>query len=117
MTSPRFGVLLACLLPLLLVSTAVGDPISLYYLTHANGTNQVVQGASVINSWAAAGGVDAAIAVSSTSVRTLPHPGPFLGSEYTLAGAFTGTTYPAPIPFRSFLDGTTDGTFNYQRPV
>lgn len=51
-----------------------------------------------------------AIAVQST-IRAYGQT-TFLGAEYTLDGAFTGTTYNNTIPC-CVRDGTTDGTYNY----
>lgn len=77
-----------------------------------------VQGANVIfnvlQSPSAQG--QSPIAVNST-VRTLGFGAGsgFVGAEYTLAGAPTGTTYafPAALGSEEVDDGTTDGTFNY----
>src|SRR5438270_407084 len=67
-------------------------PVSKLYLTA--GDQQmiwVVQGTSVVNSW----------------TEHFQH-------EYTLAGAFTGNTYPYPLgPGTNLYDGTTDTTSNY----
>ena len=35
------------------------------------------------------------------------------GSQYTLAGTYTGVNYTQPIPNAAFWDGGFDGTFNY----
>jgi hypothetical protein len=102
------------------VSSSAG-PLSAYFLTAGpTGTNWVLQGALVTNSWSqhhTALGGEYPIAVAKT-VRTLGNGdrdpikrGP--GSEYTLAGAYTGTDYPYPGADESFYDGASDGTFNY----
>ena len=94
-------------------ASAVG-PVSKLYLTA--GDQQmiwVVQGASVVNSWTAHFQHEYVLEVSNT-IRTLGRFTGETGSEYTLAGAFTGTTYPFPLgPGTEPLDGTTDSNTNY----
>jgi hypothetical protein len=122
MLHPLKRLVLGCGLLGLCAAAQAQGPISPYYLTAGDeGMNWVVQGNAVVNSWAQAHpeeGGEYAIAVSST-VRTLGNgnqgfSGPsHVGSEYTLGGVFTGTTYPYPVPNAAFYDGTTDGTHNY----
>jgi hypothetical protein len=105
---------LVLILPATLGLANVG-PISPYYLTIAGGEESspgivVVQGSSVVNAWLPNNGSgEFAIAVADT-VRILgnPYGSPPFGSEYTLAGAYTGVNYPYPGA-EVFLDGTTDG--------
>src|SRR5437588_1931825 len=89
-------------------------PVSKLYLTA--GDQQmiwVVQGTSVVNSWTEHFQHEYALEVSNT-IRTLGRNTGEFGSEYTLAGAFTGNTYPYPLgPGTNLYDGTTDTTSNY----
>jgi len=94
-------------------------PISVYYVTAGDETtNWALQGSGVVNSWTqnfTGGGGEYAIAVPG-SIRTLGNgnsgdQGP--GSDYTLGGTFTGTTYNYPVGGPLFYDGTSDGTNNY----
>lgn len=86
---------------------------STLYLTGGSGTS--VQGGAVTGTFSSgsAGVYDVAIAVQST-IRTYGDATfrPVYGAEYTLAGAFTGTTYENIIGC-CVADGTTDGTYNY----
>lgn len=88
-------------------------PISeLYLVAWQNGGVYVFQGNSFVRSWGTSASSDLAIAVNTT-VRTAGYYySSTYGAEYTLAGSFTGTTYPV-IPSLGFHDGTTDGTYNY----
>src|SRR5438477_3834242 len=90
----------------LLAATAdAAGPVSKLYLTA--GDQQmiwVVQGTSVVNSWTAQHQFEYPLAVSNT-IRTLGRVSGEFGSEYTLAGAFTGTTYSFPLgPGPELLD-------------
>jgi len=89
-------------------------PVSKLYLTA--GDQQmiwVVQGTSVVNSWTAQHQFEYPLEVSNT-IRTLGRFAGEFGSEYTLAGAFTGTTYSFPFGLGpELLDGTTDTQTNY----
>jgi hypothetical protein len=100
-------------LTLLLAATgkAQAGPISALYLGSGSQIH-VVQGSSIVNSWAAPGNNEHAIAVDST-VRTVGYFQGAVGREYTLTGTTTGTTYTNPLPNSGIYDGTTDGTFNY----
>jgi hypothetical protein len=95
-------------------TASAAGPVSKLYLTA--GDQQmiwVVQGTSVVNSWSEQHQFEYPLAVSST-IRTLGRFAGEFGSEYTLAGAFTGTTYAFPFSGGQFLvDGTTDTTSNY----
>src|SRR5215207_4584606 len=122
--------LLALCLNTAIISCAAiaAGPTSAYYLTAGDqfltpgnpGMNWVVQGSSVINSWVQHHPEldgEYAIAVSNT-VRTLGN-GTFnhhhAGSEYTLAGVYTGTDflYPSVGPNVAFYDGATNGSANF----
>jgi len=94
-------------------------PISPYYLTAGEqGKDWVVQGMSVINTWNQQHkqGVGEYAIVVTDSVRDL---GSFYqnnastGSQYTLAGVYTGTNYPYPLAQAAFWDGASDGIYNY----
>jgi hypothetical protein len=97
---------------------ARADPVSRYYLTAGDqGTNWVVQGNSIINSWPqfhTENQGEYAIAVAGF-VRTLGngYQGGHPGSEYTLAGVYTGRDFLYPVSGASFFDGTTDGSHNF----
>ncbi len=106
---------------LLIVPAAVlAGPISQYYLTAGDQFNNwIVQGSSVVTSWdqhnhngTGAGYGESGIAVSD-DVRTLGNgTAESLGSEYTLAGVYTGVDIAA-IGLGGFYDGTTDGKYIY----
>jgi hypothetical protein len=123
----RFAVLIPLITPLvaLLQTSAATNPgpVSPYYLTAGDqGTNWIVQGTSVLNSFPQHHPEDTgeyAIAVTDT-IRTLGTGNvalgripPHAGSEYTLDGTYTGTDFPYPNPSYAFFDGATDGRFNY----
>src|ERR1051326_9422068 len=94
---------------LLTTMAKAAGPVSKLYLTA--GDQQmiwVVQGTSVVNSWTAQNQHEYPLEVSNT-VRTLGRFSGEPGSEYTLAGAFTGTSYPFPFGTGpELLDGATD---------
>ncbi len=109
----------ACLL--LFAAGASAGPVSQYYLTAGDqGTNWVVQGSGVVNTWRQqhpANLGEYAIAVTST-VKTLGNgncngTGCGLGSQYTLGGTYTGTDYPYPPVTGSFYDSASDGVNNF----
>lgn len=127
----RFG--LITILGGLLAGSALADlftgPTSPYYLdNYGNDTIYVVQGATVINSFAWAYDTihpyaEGTLAVSST-VNTRPFPQGSLnanggiGGQYTLSGTPTGVSEPYTLPPGSGLgeysyDGTSDGLHNY----
>lgn len=101
------------------IGTAMGaayaqGPTSNYFLTAGDdGNGWIAQGTNATSFGLQNN--EFAVAVNST-VRTLANgntpSSTVLGSEYTLGGVFTGTTYAYPAN-ASFYDGTTDGTFNY----
>jgi hypothetical protein len=101
-------------------ASALAGPTSALYLTAGDeGTNWIIQGTtatSFAQAHTSVGG-EYAIAVSGT-VRTLGNgncngTACGLGSQYSLAGVATGTSYTYPALTASFYDGTTDGTHNY----
>jgi hypothetical protein len=109
---------LAPVLVFMFVSALAAGPISSLYLTDGrNGTIYVIQGSSVINSWAQAhpeNHGEGPIAVLST-VRTAgaeDFTTGASGSEYTLSGVYTGATYPGQSG-GGYYDGATDGVHNY----
>ncbi len=104
-------------------SAGVGPLDSLYLTSGDDNALVIIQGSSYTrlpqNGISPGVGDEYAIAVGST-VRTLANGNQGtipttlygLGSEYTLAGTPTGTTYAYPnVDY--FYDGTTDGTHNY----
>lgn len=108
-----------------------GGPVSPYYVTAGNQSrNWVLQGGSVVNSWNQAcspcGTGDPyaltgefALVVANGSVKQLANGDAgwfdsyYDGSQYTLAGTFTGTRYAYPVRYAGFYDGATDGVHNY----
>lgn len=100
-------------LALLPAVAAAQGPTGKWYLTDVvSNTNLIIQGTNV-STFAQANARESAIAVSG-DVRTLSlsnagEP----GSQYTLSGAYTGTSYPYPVPGETFFDGATDGAYNY----
>ena len=104
---------------MLAASASAGAQTSKYYLTAGDQhTNSVLQGGNLLQQWTqannGAGLGEYAIAVGG-DVRTLANGGnrTGLGSQYTLSGVYTGTTYAYPVANAAFYDGATDGTFNY----
>jgi hypothetical protein len=112
----RLGLYSVCVF--LLGSGTAAAQTSAYYLSAGDQrTNVVVQGGTLLNFWTQANGAccgEYAIAVSG-DVRTLANGNTQneLGSQYTLGGTYTGTTYPYPVADALFYDGATDGTHNY----
>ena len=114
-------VCLLCLVALAFTGVALAgpgptSPLYLTYTTDLNGAQSivVVQGNSVINSFAEAYGApdEVPIAVAG-DVRTAgAFPG-WLGGQYSLAGTPTGTTYALPSIPDSAYDSTTDGSHNF----
>ena len=104
---------------MLLASGSAGAQTGKYYLSAGDQRNMTVeQGGAVINQWTQANNAcclgEYALAVSG-DIRTLANGNNSsgLGSQYTLGGTYTGTTYPYPVSGAAFYDGTTDGTHNY----
>ena len=103
---------------MLLASGPAAAQTGRYYLSAGDQHDMsVVQGGTVINQWTQANnlccGGEYALAVSG-DIRTLASGrSNGLGSQYTLGGTYTGTTYPFPVSGAAFYDGATDGTHNY----
>jgi hypothetical protein len=108
---------IACLISLLCLAVsvpAVAGPVSPLYFTMIGGGDFVgeLQGSAVLNLWPQSVGLESAIALPG-SVRTMPLVGwGSNGAEYTFTGVPTGVTHPGP-GFGPWIDGTTDGTYNY----
>ena len=93
-------------------TSAANAQTSVYYLTAGDdGVNFAFQNGAAINSWSQQTN-EYPIAVTDT-VRTLGPNSGDSGSQYTLGGTFTGTTYTNSAPSGDFYDGTSDGTSNY----
>ncbi len=107
------------------LSDSFTGPTGQLYLTdYATSTVYVVQGSSVVSSFAMAyggsnsGDGEVAIAVTNTvNTRGDYPPAGTVGGQYTLSGTPTGTTYAYPFPsgiyYEQSYDGTSDGTSNY----
>lgn len=103
----------------LIAFAGAGAQTSPYYLSAGQQQNMsVVQGGTLINQWTQANNQcctgEYALAVFG-DIRTLAsgNQSTGLGSQYTLGGFYTGTTYAYPVAGAAFYDGTTDGTYNY----
>jgi hypothetical protein len=104
------------------VSAAHAAPTSTLYLIDDGDfpTSELitVQGGTGTITTSALQGYDAGLAVTNT-IKTIGAnsmtDGTSPGYQYTLSGAYTGTTYavPSAVPNAQFYDGTTDGTNNY----
>lgn len=81
-----------------------------YYLTSVSGQLTVVQGTSVVQTWAIPT-KSSPIAVLDGKLRTVGTYDGTQGAEYTTAGVPTGNTYFGGVNYA--YDGTTDGTYNY----
>jgi hypothetical protein len=92
------------------VGAYAAGPVSEYYLASGDqGRVDVVQGLNINRTWGM-NDFEYPIAVNTT-VRTFGATIGTRGSEYTLGGSFTGTTYPNT--YGTFWDSTTDGQHNY----
>ena len=101
------------LILLVFTSLVMAGPISeLYVIQWQNAGIAVIQGNSIVRSWATAASGEIAIAVTD-KVRTAGHYNGYNGAEYTLNGTFTGTTFNSTNYNGTFHDGTTDGQYNY----
>jgi hypothetical protein len=102
---------LSCLLAP--ISSQAGPVSELYLTAGQENTILVVQGSNVVRSWGVVHNNEYAIAVMGTVQTTIGASG-FLGSEYTLAGAYTGVTSTFPnLPGTAVYDGASDGTYIY----
>jgi hypothetical protein len=66
---------------------------------------------TIVNNWTTQSPTESALAIGST-VRTVNELSGANGAEYTLTGAFTGTTYQQSVAVLA-LDGTQDAAHNY----
>src|SRR4051812_17319231 len=106
----RFATVLAALF-VCAMSFAQG-PAGVYYMTAGDqNTMWRAQGASTLGSWAMTHPGEYPIAVTS-SVRTMGVGQGNQGSDYSLTGTFTGTSYTNPVN-GSFYDGASNGTSNF----
>lgn len=88
----------------------LGPTSELYVTVWANAGIAVLQGNSIVRSWATSGTNEIAIAVTD-KVRTMGHTSGSIGAEYTLSGSFTGNRYTSGQTY--FHDGASDGQYNY----
>jgi len=89
-------------------------PTSRLYLTQFSGTSgAIVQGNSVVGTFATTQSTETGIAVRDTVriINGFSSTGP--GSEYDLAGNVINAGIYSNTSFASLYDGTTDGRFNY----
>ncbi len=93
-----------------LFADTLGPTSELYAVKWQNSGIAVIQGNSVVRSWATSANSEIAIAVTD-KVRTLGHYLGNTGAEYALNGTFTGTNYTASDYYHH--DGATDGLYNY----
>jgi hypothetical protein len=95
------------------IASRAGPASELYLTAGQENTILVVQGNNVVRSWSVVHNNEYGIAVMGTVQTTIGASG-FLGSEYTLAGAYTGVTSTFPnLPGTSIYDGASDGTYIY----
>jgi len=95
------------------VATLAGPVSELYLTAGQENTIFVVQGGDVVRSWGVVHNNEYAIAVMGTVQTTIGASG-FPGSEYTLAGAYTGVSSTFPnLPGTSIYDAASDGTYIY----
>jgi len=100
----------------LAATSAFAGPISKYYASVNGSTIKVAQGNAVVQQWNTSKSGEWALNVDG-DIRTSAPDGGRQGSQYTLAGAYTGTSYAdeASSSFRwsDTDDSTTDGRYNY----
>ena len=95
------------------IASQAGPASELYLTAGQENTILVVQGNNVVRSWGVVHNNEYAIAVMGTVQTTIGASG-FAGSEYTLAGAYTGVSSTFPnLPGTSIYDGASDGTYLY----
>lgn len=99
---------------LLWTSVAYAGPVSNYYVSVGGTQIKVVNGDNVVNSWNTVNGGEWSVNVYG-DVRTNPAgQNAGSGSQYSLAGAYTGVTYQEEVSgYQDTDDSTTDGTYNY----
>ncbi len=101
------------ILSLIPQAIAVGIPNELYVTKWQGYGIEVIQGSSVVRSWAPSGSAELAIVVDNT-VKTYGYTNSgSKGAEYTLSGTYTGTQYTVNPASYGFHDGATDGTYYY----
>jgi hypothetical protein len=84
-----------------------------YYLTApTENINFRTRQGAVLSSWVQGVPGESAVAVAQ-DIRTIGEEGGFQGSQYTLAGADTGTRYANPVAGSLLYDGTSDGANTY----
>jgi len=93
-----------------IIITPSGPKSELYVTLWQNAGIAVVQGNTIVRSWANSGNLEIAISVTD-KVRTLGHYSSGTGAEYTLDGTFTGTTFGTTTSY--FHDGASDGQYSY----
>jgi len=96
--------------------TGTGPKSELYLTFWSNQGLGVVQGTSIVRSWASSGSGEISIAVLDNQVKTYAHMKGNIGAAYSTSGTFLGTTYNSTLDPRSSFeehDGTTDGTYFY----
>ena len=98
----------------LCTSVAYAGPVSNYYVSVNSNTIKVVNGNSVVNSWQTANSGEWAVNVYG-DVRTNPAgQNAGHGSQYSLAGIYSGVTYQEEVAnYQDTDDSTTDGAYNY----
>jgi hypothetical protein len=100
-----------CLLEAGLTAPCWAGPASDYYVT-GNTKIYHIRGDVVLDSWNTVQAQEFPIVVLGNTVRTGSYYSGNSGHEYSLAGSWTGATYPPTIQGLHH-DGTTDGVHNY----
>ena len=102
---------------LLLLATSAAAQTSALYATSGSGTKPiyVIQNGVVTNQITQTTGNQALALAVGSSIRTVGYYGVTgtLGQEYTLGGTPVGAPYANNSGGCCFLDGTTDGRYNY----
>ena len=112
----RFSLRIAVLAAL---AAMCGLPVFADILYLTSGASQTIYAVdttsgTIVNHWTAHNGSEYPIAVSGGTIRTTGDDSGAAGSQYTLSGSFTGTSYTNPVPTTGFsFDATSDGTHNY----
>lgn len=98
----------------LAAGAALAGPVGSYYASISGQRITVVQGNSVVNTWAARNGCEWSINVYN-DVRTNPAGTACgAGAKYTLGGSYTGVNYAEEVSgYQDTDDSTTDGKYNY----
>jgi hypothetical protein len=99
---------------LIFFSYSHAGPISKYYMVSwQNQGMQVIQGNSVIQSWASGGLNELPVVVDGTIKTYAYYQNGSYGKEYTLDGVATGTNYSIMNTDLYCIDATTDGNYIY----